>query len=110
MASPNWKNRTIWTRDNLPVMRGMNSESVDLIYLDPPFKSNRTYAAPIGSKAPEASFKDFWTFDDVDRIWLLLLKDREPKLFHVIEAARRVHGKGMAAYLSMMAQRLREIK
>ena len=43
----NWANRTIWTGDNLSVMRGMNSESVDLIYLDPPFNSNRDYAAPI---------------------------------------------------------------
>ena len=32
-------------------MRGLNSESVGLIYLDPPFNSNQDYAAPIGSKA-----------------------------------------------------------
>ena len=31
----NWSNRTMWTGDNLDIMRGMNSESVDLIYLDP---------------------------------------------------------------------------
>lgn len=90
-------------------MRGLNSASVDLIYLDPPFNSNRTYAAPIGSKAAGASFRDFWTFDDVDRIWLVLLKDRDPVLYHVIEAARLVHGDGMAAYLSMMAARLQEM-
>ena len=46
--TPNWTNRTMWTGDNLDIMRGMNSESVDLIYLDPPFNSNRNYAAPIG--------------------------------------------------------------
>ena len=38
---PNWANRTLWTGDNLDIMRGMNSETVDLIYLDPPFNSNR---------------------------------------------------------------------
>ena len=38
----------MWTGDNLAIMRGMNSESVDLIYLDPPFDSNRDYSAPIG--------------------------------------------------------------
>ena len=91
-------------------MRGLNSESVDLIYLDPPFNSNKEYAAPIGSEAAGAAFKDTWTLDDVDRIWLLLLKDNDPTLFHVIEAARLVHGKGMAAYLSMMAQRLWEMR
>ena len=35
MNEPNWKNRTMWTGDNLDIMRGMNSGSVDLIYLDP---------------------------------------------------------------------------
>ena len=39
----------MWTGDNLDIMRGMNSECVDLIYLDPPFNSNRNYSAPIGS-------------------------------------------------------------
>ena len=53
MAQPNFKNRTLWTGDNLDVMRGLNSESVDLIYLDPPFNSNRDYSAPIGSEAAE---------------------------------------------------------
>ena len=90
-------------------MRGLNSESVDLIYLDPPFNSNKEYAAPIGSEAAGAAFKDTWTLHDVDRLWLLLLRDKDPTLFHVIEAARLVHGNGMASYLSMMAQRLREM-
>ncbi len=40
---PNWDNQTIWTGDNLEIMRGMNSASVDLIYLDPPFNSNKDY-------------------------------------------------------------------
>ena len=90
-------------------MRGLNSECVDLIYLDPPFNSNRDYAAPIGSKAAGAAFKDTWTLDDVDRLWLLLLRDKDPVLYHVIEGARLVHGNGMASYLSMMAQRLKEM-
>ena len=37
MPEPNWVNRTLWTGDNLDVMRGMNDDCVDLIYLDPPF-------------------------------------------------------------------------
>ena len=44
----NWKNQTIWTKDNLHVLRGMNSGSVDLIYLDPPFNSNRGFIVAIG--------------------------------------------------------------
>ena len=37
----NFSDRTIWTGDNLDILRGLNSASVDLIYLDPPFNSNR---------------------------------------------------------------------
>ena len=51
----NFASGTVWTGDNLPVMRGMNSACVGLIYLDPPFNSNRTYEAPIGSKAAGAA-------------------------------------------------------
>ena len=61
MGNPNWKNRTLFKGDNLHVMRGMNSESVDLIYLDPPFNTNRIFAAPMGSKAAGASFDDMDT-------------------------------------------------
>ena len=69
-SSCNWSNQTIWTGDNLPILRGMNSDSVDLIYLDPPFNSNANYAAPIGSKAAGAEFKDTWTLTDVDVEWI----------------------------------------
>ena len=54
MTTPNFADKTIWTGDNLDILRGMNSACVDLIYLDPPFNSNRNYAAPIGSAAAEA--------------------------------------------------------
>ena len=47
----NFADRTIWTGDNLDILRGLNSASVDLIYLDPPFNSNRNYSAPVGNAA-----------------------------------------------------------
>ena len=59
---PNINNRTIFEADNLDILRGVNSESIDLIYLDPPFKSDRNYAAPIGSEAAGAAFKDWWSY------------------------------------------------
>ena len=46
MPEPNWVNRTLWTGDNLDVMRGMNDDCVDLIYLVPAFNSNRDFASP----------------------------------------------------------------
>ena len=64
----------------------MNSECVDLIYLDPPFNSNRTYEAPIGSQAAGASFKDAWTLDNVDVHEHGELADRNPAAYSVIDA------------------------
>lgn len=46
MSQANFASGAVWTGDNLPVMRGINSACVDLIYLDPPFNSNEDYAAP----------------------------------------------------------------
>lgn len=109
MAEPNFRNRTIWTLDNLEVLRGINSECIDLIYLDPPFNSNRTYSAPIGSKAAGAAFKDTWTLSDVDVASHGEIADREPALYGIIDAAL-AHSKGMKAYLIMMAVRLLEMR
>ena len=61
---------TLYTLDNLFLLNGMDSESVDLIYLDPPFNSKRTYSAPVGSKSAGASFKDMWRWDDVNIAYL----------------------------------------
>ncbi len=110
MAVPNFKDKTVWVGDNLPVMRGMNSACVDLIYLDPPFNSNQDYAAPIGSVAAGAAFKDTWTLSDVDVHEHGELADRHPAAYSVIEAARVTHGKGMMSYLIMMAVRLMEMR
>ena len=81
MNASNWKNQTVWTGDNLPIMRGMNSASVDLIYLDPPFNSKANYAAPIGSKAAGAEFKDTWTLSDVDAEWINLMEAKHSSRF-----------------------------
>ncbi|MCY4141192.1 MAG: DNA methyltransferase [Rhodobacteraceae bacterium] len=88
----------------------MNDACIDLIYLDPPFNSNRHYEAPIGSKAAGASFKDAWTLDDVDVYEHGELADRNPAAYSVIEAARQAHGKGMQSYLIFMAVRLIEMR
>ena len=106
MSKPNWKNQTIWTGDNLEIMRGMNSESVDLIYLDPPFNSKANYAAPIGSKAAGAAFKDTWTLSDVDAEWINLMEAKHPALHRVLLAAMTPSDK---SYLAYMAARLLEM-
>lgn len=110
MTAANFASGTVWTGDNLPVLRGINDACVDLIYLDPPFNSNRNYEAPIGSKAAGAAFKDAWTLDDVDVCEHGELADRNPAAHSVIEAARQAHGKGMQSYLIFMAVRLLEMR
>ncbi len=106
----NFVNRTLWTGDNLHVMRGINSECVDLIYLDPPFNSNQDYSAPIGSAAAGAAFKDTWTLNDVDLAWHGLIAEEQPGLYTIIDSAGIAHGKGMKSYLIMMAVRILEMR
>ena len=103
-------NRTLFTGDNLHVLRGLNTDSVDLIYLDPPFNSNRTYSAPIGSEAAGAAFRDTWTLDDIDIAWHGEVAEREPAMYNAIAAAGTTHSKGMQSYLIMMAVRLLEMR
>ena len=66
----NLKNRTIYNRDNLDVLKGINSKCIDLIYLDPPFNKKKEFTAPIGSSAEGASFKDWFREADVKDEWL----------------------------------------
>lgn len=87
-------------------MRGMNNQSVDLIYLDPPFNSNANYAAPIGSPAVGADFKDVWSLDDIKIEWLHKLKDKNPYLYHVLLAG---YDDSSKSYLVYMAIRLLEM-
>ena len=110
MVAPNFVDKTIWTGDNLDILRGMNSETVDLIYLDPPFNSNRNYEAPVGSKAAGAAFKDAWTLDDLDVAWMGLIADEQPAIANLLHTAGLTHGKGMQSYLTMMAVRLLEMR
>ena len=110
MTTPNFADKTVWTGDNLDILRGMNSDCVDLIYLDPPFNSNRNYAAPVGSAAAGAAFKDTWTLTDLDVAWMGLIADEQPAMYQVLQTAGLTHGKGMQSYLCMMAVRLLEMR
>ena len=107
--SLNVANRTLFTGDNLDIMRGVNSESVDLIYLDPPFNSNRDYSAPIGSEAAGSAFKDTWSLSDVDEAWHGEIAEQNQAVYSVIQASGETHGNSMKSYLIMMAVRLLEM-
>ena len=101
-------NRTIFTGDNLYVLRGMESESVDLIYLDPPFNSNRNYIAPIGTPSEGSGFDGTWT------LMLEAKKQLEDELqvvkkgvYYACMAAGQCNGDKMQSYLIYMALRMK---
>ena len=76
----------------------------------PPFNSNRNYAAPVGSAAAGAAFKDTWTLSDLDVAWMGLIADEQPAIYKVLETAGLAHGKPMQSCLCMMAVRLLEMR
>ena len=107
MATPNWKNRTLYHGDNLKFMRAMNSESVDLIATDPPFNKGRDFHATPDSLADGAKFQDRWSWEkDVHTEWLDQITDDYPHVMHVIQGSRSSYGDDMGAFLCFMAVRL----
>lgn len=114
VGEPNWKNRTLFHADNLDFLRAMNSESVDLIATDPPFKKGRDFHATpnaLKNTGGGGSFQDRWHWDkDVQPEWLDQIKDDFPKVMTVIEGSRKIYGDDMGAYLCFMAVRLLEME
>jgi DNA modification methylase len=47
--------------DKMEIMMKMESDSIDLVYLDPPFFSNRNYEVIWGDKGEIRSFEDRWS-------------------------------------------------
>jgi len=96
--------------DCMTALSCMPDESVDLVYLDPPFNSNADYKAAAGSKAEGAEFKDRWSAADVDKVWAAQLSEMHGPLAAFITAAGGLHSSGMMAYLLTMTQVLFELR
>ena len=109
VAELNVQNRTIFTGDNLDVLRNLNSACIDLIYLDPPFNTGKQWQAPLDSDAAGAVFDDVWTLDDVKAEWANQIEASDPAVWAVVTAAGRAYGESMQAYLSFMCVRLFEL-
>ena len=63
-------NRSLFIGDNLPFLLRINSDSVDLIYLDPPRNSGRLLVAAENTAAHGFEHDDVWTAADIDYGWL----------------------------------------
>jgi len=108
MTECNVENRTIFCDDNLDVLRGINSECIDLIYLDPPFNKNKRFTAPIGTSAEGAEFSDIFRKEDVKEEWLISIEQDYPELYHYLNGIKGVGKPYNFAYLAYMAIRLIE--
>ena len=109
MSNLNFATRTLYHADNLPVLRGMNSETMDLIATDPPFNKSKDFHATPDSLAAGARFTDRWRWEtDVHPEWVDAIKDDWPGVHAVIEAARVAYGSDMAAFLCWLGVRVIE--
>jgi DNA modification methylase len=104
--------------DNLDVLRRhVKDESVDLVYLDPPFKSNQDYnvlfAEQDGSRAAAQikAFEDTWRWDLAAASAFQEVVEAGGSVSQVMQAFRTFLGESdMLAYLAMMAPRLVELQ
>lgn len=103
--------------DNLDVLRGMTSESVDLIYLDPPFNSNADYNLLYGTKRGGPSqaqahvFEDTWKWGRDAQRALDETAERHLEAGALLDAFQKLFPQSdMMAYLAMMAVRLIEMR
>ena len=108
LESENWK-RELWIGDNLAIMRQMNSETVDLIYLDPPFNSKRMYEGNLDPEMGKQSFSDIWGDSDITEDDRRILRERNPLLAELISFLGHSHGISWQSYLSFMGIRLMEM-
>ena len=86
----NLKNRTIFCKDNLDILRGINSNCVDLIYLDPPFNKKKEFTAPMGSSADGASFRDWFKEEDVKDEWIETIKEDYDGIYQFLTSVRNL--------------------
>lgn len=110
---------TLYYGDNLDILpRYIKDESVDLIYLDPPFKSEQNYNILFveqngsRSKAQIKAFEDTWRWDQgAAEAYHDIIENGPEKVSQAMQAFRKFLGDtDMLAYLSMMAPRLVELR
>src|SRR6266446_4336318 len=110
---------TLYYGDNLDILRRyLDDESVDLIYLDPPFNSNADYNVLFAEKSGEQAHAQIKAFEDTWE-WGLEAAQEYAEVLRsghdrVAKALKGMHdflgGNDMMAYLSMMAPRLIELR
>ena len=110
---------TLFYGDNLPILREyIPDESVDLVYLDPPFNSQRAYNVPLKDESGKEAhaqimaFKDTWNWDESASFTYQDLVENAPiNVAKMINAMHDFIGPNpLMAYLVMMTARLIELR
>ena len=106
---------TLYEMDNLEVLRGINSNSIDLIATDPPFNTKRNRSDTAGFYVDKwrygdtGKLPDQWKWNEVHPKWLETIQDSNPELYQAIEATRLVRDEDTAAFLCFLSVRLLEM-
>lgn len=106
---------TLYYGDCLDWMQRWDDESVDLIYLDPPFNSNTDYnilyGANGGGSAQYRAFTDTWSWDEAaaDRYAMFEGAVGRPAHRAIVGLHYALGPSGMLAYLTYMAERLEQM-
>ncbi len=134
MSDLNVPNRTLAIMDNLPFLRSLNNECIDLIAIDPPFAANETFTGnprpPISDAEyaeeialaqahdvehnegrGETRVNDIWRWDEsIHPAWKMGIEDDYPSVYAVIQAVEACASENEAAYIAYMAVRLIECR
>ena len=109
-GTPNFPNRALYQMDNLDMLRGVNSGTIDLVATDPPFNKGRDFHATPESLAAGAKFDDRWRWEvDVQQQWVDQIADDWPATHRLINAVKEQES-GMAAFMAFLGVRLIECK
>ena len=106
---------TLYYGDCLDWMRRWHTESVDLIYLDPPFNSKANYNVLFGKEGGDAqysAFDDTWYWDEaaINRLKYFENASADPAFDAIRGLYFAIGETGMLAYLTYMAERLNEMR
>ena len=93
------------------MLRGIDSETIDLIATDPPFNKGRDFHATPDSLAAGARFADRWRWEeDLQPEWLDQIEDDWPAVKAVVDAAKIASGMDTAAFLCWLGVRVIEMR
>ena len=93
------KDNMLFCGDNLNILREFDDEIADLVYLDPPFNSNRDYD----------TFRDTWSLSDIKDVDREFLMSDHLDLWNLLDVIGNFENSDMQPYLIMMSLRLLEL-